>query len=138
MSRSVFIDTAPLVYLLEGAEALRVPAAKQITAWLDGGATLHSSTLTLMELLVKPIRDDNPALTQKYQSLFAHLLSTPPWQLDGAGAVLAARYRAVYHVRTIDAAQLACAVVNGCSHFYTNDHDLRRITDIQVVGVGEF
>ena len=137
MSQSVFIDTAPLVYLLEGAKALREPAEKQLAAWLDGGATLHSSTLTLMELLVKPIRDDHPALTQKYQSLFAHLLSAPPWQLDGAGAVLAARYRAVYHIRTIDAAQLACAVVNGCNHFYTNDRDLRRVTDIRVVCVGE-
>ena len=137
MKNSVFLDTAPLIYCLEDAGQLQADATAQIRKWVEADFTLCSSTVTLMELLVKPIRDQNHALAQRYQSTFAHLLSSPPWQLDGAGATLAAQYRARYNLRSLDAMQLACAIVHGCGIFYTNDKDLKRITDIRVVCVGE-
>jgi predicted nucleic acid-binding protein len=48
-------------------------------------------------------------------------------------ADIAAEMRASYGFRTPDALQLACGIAAGCDAFLTNDHTLRRVTEIPVL-----
>jgi predicted nucleic acid-binding protein len=45
----------------------------------------------------------------------------------------AAELRARYHLRTPDALQVATALLSDCQAFLTNDKDLSRIIEIQVL-----
>lgn len=133
--RRVFLDTAPLIYLAEGDAARRERVLQQLTQWIETGATLGTSTLTLLELLVVPKREKKPGLERKYRALLHTFLSAPPVELSAEIADRAAGYRATLQLRTPDAIQVASAVQMGFDVIYTNDLRLRRCEDIDFVFV---
>lgn len=91
-----------------------------------------TSELTLMETLVAPLRNGDPALASSYEQMF---------QLPGirllpiTKPVLreAARLRAAGRsLRTPDAMHAATAMLLGCTCFLTNDGAFRRIAGLPV------
>ena len=66
----VYVDTAPFIYTVErhaDYEQLLLPLWKA----LDGGAIeVVTSELTLLETLVKPLRDGDQSLAGDYEKLF--------------------------------------------------------------------
>ena len=131
----IFIDTAPLIYLFEGQESLCAPVRRQLDDWLVAGAELATSVITVMELLVHPIRRGDTALEYRYRAGLADLMTEPFFPVDETVAALAARYRALHGCRPADALQLAAAVIRRCDIFYTNDLRLPVIAGIQIVPV---
>lgn len=129
----VFLDTAPLIYLTEGHSEQSEAVATQLSRWIENETVLGTSTLTLMELLVVPKREDNTHLVLKYKALLKDVLSLPLIALDEGVAEAAAAYRAGYGFKPPDAVQLASAVVHGYDVFYTNDRQLTHCPDIDVV-----
>ncbi len=130
---SVFVDTAPLIYLLEGVPALRNEVNRQIKAWIEDDAHIVTSVVSLMELLVHPKRSADSHLENRYRSLLRGILSAPYLGIDEQAACLAATYRSTHGIRALDSLQLAVAATAGCGIFYTNDKVLRRVGDIKVV-----
>jgi predicted nucleic acid-binding protein len=57
--------------------------------------------------------------------------------IDREIAERAAHIRATYNIRIPDALQLGAALSAGCEAFLTNDHDLRRVTDLRVLVLEE-
>ena len=129
----VFLDTAPLIYLLEGASALRVAVHEQLKIWIEGNVPLYSSVLTLAELLVPAKRDGNSGLVYQYKISLGALLTGPLYPFDENQAGRAAEIRAAHGIATPDALQLAAAQALGCDHFFTNDRRLRKFKDIEIV-----
>jgi predicted nucleic acid-binding protein len=97
-----------------------------------------TSTVTLLELLVQPYRDQKDELTNK---IFA-LTSTYP-KLEWVSVTMnladrAAELRARYRLSTPDAIQLATAIGHKATRFYGNDCALRRVKEIECLLVEDF
>ncbi|NES25651.1 MAG: type II toxin-antitoxin system VapC family toxin [Symploca sp. SIO3E6] len=102
-----------------------------------GNIEVLTSELTLMEVLVIPIRNSDTFLTDAYE----RLLQSPQIQLVSIEPLIlreAARLRAVTpSLRTPDAIHVATAMTSECSQFLTNDQRLRIIPDLPVVILDE-
>ncbi len=93
--------------------------------------------VTLIEVLVHPLRRNNAILARKYQNILLNSggLETKP--LSQEIAVEAARLRAVHGLRTPDAVQLSTAASEGCAFFVTNDFRLPSPTGMRVLVLDE-
>ena len=132
MSR-IFWDTNLFIYLFEGYGPLskRVAALRQ--AMLTRGDQLLTSTLTMGEILVKPMERGDMELSRKYeQTLAATSLMIP---FDMRAAKIYAALRVDRALRAPDAIQLACAAGAGVDLFITNDTRLhaKQIAGIQFI-----
>jgi predicted nucleic acid-binding protein len=131
--RRIGLDTAPLVYHLEG-DPRYVEATTVLFTWLQRpGNSAVTSTLTLTELLVQPYRlkdHHRVAVAFAATALLRHLEWTPPTL---AIADRAALLRAEYRLRTPDAIQASTALAGGATGFVTNDFDFKRVADLDVV-----
>lgn len=92
-----------------------------------------TSTVTLLELLVQPYRQQKEDLTQK---MFA-LVGTYP-RIEWIPATLeladrAAELRARYRLSTPDAIQVAAALSAEATRFYGNDRSLQRVKEIECI-----
>jgi len=134
--KGVFLDTAPLIYLIEGAPGVREAARARLTEWIETGVPLHSSVLTLGELLVPAKRAGDSGRVYQYKTALRELLSGPLHSIDEYQAETAAEIRARYSLATPDALQLAAALAAGCDGFFTNDRELRKFKGIEVILVG--
>ena len=97
-----------------------------------------TSTITLTETLVRPLRTGDAAQQKKITDLLlrSHNLYSAP--VDAAIAEIAADLRARYNLRTPDALQMATALNAGCDAFLTNnDKHFRRVTDLPVLILNE-
>lgn len=125
MSR-IFWDTSLFVHLFGGTDtgSERVAALRQ--RMLDRRDELCTSTLTLAEVLVKPLARADEALGERYEQAFAQAVRVIPF--DREAARLYAEIRQDRTVRAPDAFQLACAGAARVDLFITGDDRLSRCT----------
>ena len=131
----VFIDTAPLIYLIEGEDNFASSVEKQLRQWITAKENLSTSTLTLLELLVAPMKQENKPLVQKYRALLQDILSEPLIPLSEAISEMAAQIRGATGFKTPDSIQLATALYSGADIFYTNDKRLSKFSDIKILTI---
>lgn len=132
MSR-VFWDTNLFICLFEGTGTHHERVVQLRKAMLARGDQLTTTTLTLGEILVKPVSSGDEALVREYESAIVNAALTIPFDLKAARNF--ARIRADRSVRAPDAVQLACAAAANTDLFITNDDRLRhkRIDGIQFI-----
>lgn len=133
----VGLDTAPLIYFIEKHPTYHPLIRPFFVALAEGQCTVVTSTVTLVETLVHPIRKSHLELAQRYQEI---LLSAPhimTYDLSPDIAQKAAEIRANLNVRTPDAIQLATAVHTGASFFLTNDRALQKFSRLNVIVVDD-
>lgn len=125
MSR-VFWDTNLFIYLFEGTDprAERVAALRQ--RMRQRRDHLYTSTLTLGEVLVKPVERGDEELRQKYERALIDAVQLVPFDRDAARQY--AEIRQDRAIRAPDALQLACAAAARVDLFITNDDRLSRGT----------
>jgi predicted nucleic acid-binding protein len=127
----VFLDSNLFIYQLEdlGPRGNRANVIfERLSVRKD---TVFTSTLTLGEVLVKPIRTGNRALEAKYRDL----LREPEVRVlafDRAAGEIFARIRQDRAIKAPDAIQLATAASAGCDLFITNDD---RLSQAYVPGI---
>lgn len=61
-SKIVYLDTAPLIYFIEGHSAYQGKLVRLFELADKGDLSLITSTITLLEVLVKPLREGQPAI----------------------------------------------------------------------------
>jgi len=130
MSR-IFLDSNLFIYQLEDLGPLGNRANFIFERLSLRNDTLLTSTLTLGEVLVKPVRTGNRALEAKYREL----LREPEVKVlafDRAAGEIFARVRQDRTIKAPDAIQLATAASAGCDLFITNDE---RLTTAHVPGI---
>lgn len=123
MSR-IFWDTNLFVYLLEDKGELteRVVALRE--RMVERSDELLTSTLTLGEILVRPVEVGDERLARRYEQAITDAATVLPFDRTAAAAF--AGIRRDRSIAPPDAIQLACASVAGVDMFITNDHRLSR------------
>ena len=123
MSR-IFWDTNLFVYLFED----RSERAEQVVSlrqrMIERNDELLTSTLTLGEILVKPLQAGDQTLAGHYEQAITSTATVVPF--DQAAAHSFAMVRRDSSIGPADAVQLACASVAGVDLFITNDRRLAR------------
>jgi predicted nucleic acid-binding protein len=136
-SKTVFLDTAPLIYFIEGHSSYQ-PILIRLFEYNDKGHfSFVTSSVTLLEVLVKPLRDGQTAIAKQYRDVLTTAPGIELFDVTSAIAEQAAQLRAKYNFRTPDAIQLATAIEIGADFFLTNDNRLKIVNEIAVVAVGE-
>jgi predicted nucleic acid-binding protein len=90
----------------------------------DGQFTAVTSTITLIETLVHPIRHNRVELAQRYQDILLNATHLTTYSVSPEISQIAAEIRAEHGIHTPDAIQLATAVHANASYFLTNDRAL--------------
>jgi len=121
------LDTAIFIYHLE-AHPRYQPLAQEVLAGIQAGRqTAITSTVTVMELTVRPWQVGRPAVAREYEVLLVHFPHLALADVTRDVARRAAQLRARYRLRPADALQVATALVHGATAFVTNDRQLRRL-----------
>jgi uncharacterized protein len=122
MSR-IFWDTNLFVYLFEDYKALSKKTEELRTRMLARGDQLLTSTLTIGEVLVKPLERGATDVCQQYEKAITSTAVVIPFDLKAAR--IYASLRQDRSLRAPDAVQLACAASVGVDLFVTNDNHLQ-------------
>ena len=132
MSR-VFWDTNLFIYLFENYGPSSQAAAALRARMLARRDQLLTSTLSLGEILVKPLEASDHTLCAKYERALAASAIIVPFDLKAAKVY--ASLRSDRALRAPDAIQLACAASAGVDLFVTNDTRLqgKQVSGIQFI-----
>lgn len=133
----VAFDTAPVIYFVEANQQYDVLVTEIFQRIDNKEITGLTSVITLCEVLVHPIRNQNPTLKQKYLDILQNSPNFFTNPITASIAETAAELRAGYNLRTPDALQIAAALKNGCDAFLCNDNDLKRVTEIKILVLDE-
>lgn len=137
MYRRIFLDTNPLIYLIEDTE----PFAEKVdgfifSAWLRD-AEFYTSTVTDIEFLVMPYKCNDFETIDAYWE-FLRQFDVLKSFITETIAVTAAKIRAKYTgIKTADSMQLAAAIESSCDVFLTNDKQLKQVEEVKVLLVEE-
>jgi predicted nucleic acid-binding protein len=96
-----------------------------------------TSILTLLEILVKPKKENNLLLTERYKLLFETFPNLQVSPLNEHVADIASSLRAHYDINTPDAIQVATSLEQKADIFITNDATLKKISEIKVLLLSE-
>lgn len=96
-----------------------------------------TSTITLVETLVHPIRHNYHEIARRYREILLNTSHLTTFDVSPDIAQKAAEIRANYQLRTPDAIQLAAALQGGATFFLTNDHGLQKFPEINVIVVDD-
>lgn len=123
----IYLDSCIIIYAIEGEPELRALIRERLAS--APGSNFVISPLVELECLVKPLREQDFELGDRYRKFLAMHRNVEP----GREAYLrAAELRAHHSLKAIDALHLAMAQLAGCEALWTNDDRLARATDIAV------
>jgi predicted nucleic acid-binding protein len=133
----VGLDTMVFIYHFEENQTYS-PLTFSIFENLEkGNFNGITSTLTLLEILVKPKKENNLLLTERYKLLFETFPNLQVKELNENIADIASNLRANYNINTPDAIQIATSLEAKADIFITNDVTLKKISEIKVLLLSE-
>jgi predicted nucleic acid-binding protein len=129
----IFWDTNLFIYLIEEFGPLSERVTTLRKRMIERGDELYTSTLTLGEILIKPLEAGDEILARRYESALLQGAVIVPFDVEPAR--LYASIRKDRTIRPPDAIQLACASHARVDLFITNDERLsiKSIPGIQFV-----
>jgi len=127
------IDTMVFIYHFEENPAYGPLTRALFQLIEDGDIKGVTSTLSVMEILVKPKRLGDLAAIEDYKYALTNFPNLRLRCLDLEVAEKVAEMRARRNLRPPDAIQLATCMVEGASAFITNDAQLRVIDELDVI-----
>lgn len=132
-----FLDACIIIYWVEAADPFYSRLAENIRELEKAhpGISFAVSRLSLLECLVKPVRENDRETLGRYATFFQapdlQIVELTPEVID-----LATRLRATHGLRTPDAIQGACALsLPEKTLFLTNDNAFRKVKGLDVVVV---
>lgn len=135
----IAVDTALFIYLIEEHPRFLAPARALFARADTGEIEIVTSALTLLEVLVVPLRANDSVLAARYDSLLTKSRGVHVVDLSRDQLRTAAQLRAQYAgLRTPDAIQLAAAISKGCRTFVTNDRRMPAPDGLRVLQLSEF
>lgn len=131
----LFLDACIIIYQVEAADPFysRVAGVAAALKKRHPGLEYAVSRLSLLECLVRPLREDDAATIARYEEFFTaediEIVELSPRVID-----LATRLRAAHGIRTPDAIQAACALsLRGRTIFMTGDASFRKVEGLEVL-----
>lgn len=130
---TVGLDTGPLIYYIEEHPVFLTKISPFFEAAERNEFRIVTSLVTLIEVLVHPLREGRPELAKEYRNILLQSSALTAIPLDEGIAEEAAALRARHNLRTPDSIQLATAIRSGASWFLTNDAALANLSEISVL-----
>lgn len=131
--KTVGLDTSPLIYFIEESPKYLGVTDPFFEALGHGEFQAVTSTVTLLEVLVHPLRNDNPELAKQYREILLNSANLTVLAVSRDIAEEAAQIRAKSNIRTPDAIQIATALYGGASFFLTNDLSLKTLPYLTIL-----
>ena len=132
------VDSAVFIYFIED-DPQYAPIVRPLFEQADRSERqLVTSALTLLEVLVVPLRAGDRQLAERYENLLTRGRGLRLVDITRAQLEAAASLRAVTGARTPDALQLAAAITTGCKTFVTKDRQLPAIPGLRVVHLSQY
>jgi predicted nucleic acid-binding protein len=122
---TVAIDTAPVIAFIATEQPYAELVQPLFAAIAQESIHAITATITLAEVMVRPLREKNTALAQQYQAILLYSRGLTILPLSEEIALQATALRAEYNLRMPDAIQVATALIGRASTFITNDKRLR-------------
>lgn len=119
MKQYIYLDACILIYLIEKHAVFRPKILERMEQ--SPGCQLAVSPLLRLEVLTKPLRDQDTTLYQDFEDFIAAQTMLP---ITDAIYDEALQLRARFRLKTPDALHLATAQHYGCTEFWTNDDRL--------------
>ncbi len=130
----VAVDTMVFIYFLEDVVPYSDVLLPLFETWEKAqGKQGLTSTLTLLELCVRPFAQGRNDAVRDYRQTLSQLPGLELVPLEDEIAIKAAQLRARYRFSTPDCIQLATAVVKKAELFVTNDQQLKCFEEIPVL-----
>ncbi len=129
MSR-VFWDTNIFIYLFEATDKLGPSVRALRERMTERRDQLMTSTITLGEILVKPLQASDSSLSKRYEAALRATANILTFDVDAARYY--AELRRHRSLKAPDAIQLACAAAAKVDLFITNDN---RLHGLNVPGI---
>jgi predicted nucleic acid-binding protein len=121
----VFWDTNLFIYMFEDYGPLTKQVRELLSRLEERRARIVTSTMTLGEILIGPLRKGRQDLATEYRAVLAsEAITLVPFNEECAW--LYAQIRLDKSIQRADAIQLACAAHAKCDLFITNDERLSR------------
>jgi len=136
-SGTVYLDANVFIYSIERIDPYR---SMLDTLWLTvstGQVTVVTSELTLLELLVKPLKVGDATTATLFRTVLKHTPDEQMLPITQSVLEAAANLRATLGLKTPDAIHVATALLNNSMLFVTNDSTFRRVTDLNVTLLNE-
>ncbi len=126
----VLVDTAPIIYVLEGRRSLASRFVPLFERHAAGEIEFAVTTITIAEVLTGPLSKREEALAHRYKSILEswHVV---PLTIDIADS--AARVRARTKLKLPDAVQVASALAINAAALVTHDRDFAPIKGLQIL-----
>lgn len=136
--RVVGLDTAPLIYFIEDV----TPYADLLNPVFDRleshALAAVTSTITLAEILTKPLIDKNFSLVDEIKFTIRTFSTLTMVAIDEKLAEAAALIRARHTIRLPDALQIAAAIQGEATLFITNDKRLKKVGAVEVLVLSDY
>ena len=136
--QKICLDTAPIIYYIEEHETYRNILRPVFVEIDSGNIEAITSTITLLEVLVHPLRTGNETLAEKYREILLSSAGLITFEISHEISEKASRLRAKYSIRTPDAIQIAVGIQHGAANFLTNDPNLRKVSEIKILILGDY
>ena len=133
----VFIDTAPFIYFFEGDSDLSLKSRDMFLKLINGDYEIYTSYISEVEMKVLPQRNKQ---TKKMiiMDSFIEEFGVNKLGIGIREYKTALEIRANYTpIKLIDAFQLSIAINNRCDYFITNDKELKKYDQINVILLDE-
>ena len=138
-AKVIGLDTHIFIYFLEN-NARYGPLAQMTFNGVEKGKWQGiTSTITLMEITVRPWQLGRESAAREYEAVLVHFPNLSVVDVDRNVARAAAQLRAKYNVSPPDALQVAASLSFGAKAFLTNDKRLSRLQElIDVIVMDDF
>jgi predicted nucleic acid-binding protein len=133
----VGLDTMVFIYHFEENQVYSSLTFSIFESLEEGNFNGITSIITLLEILVKPKKDNNLLLTERYKLLFETFPNLQVKELNENIADIASSLRANYNINIPDAIQIATSLEVKADIFITNDATLKKISEIKVLLLSE-
>ena len=121
------LDTVTFIYHLEAHPRYQALTEEVLNGVEAGRQTAITSTITVLELTVRPWQVGRPAVAREYEARLVHFPNLFLADVTRDVARRAAQLRARFNLRAADALRVATALIHGATAFVTNDRRLRRL-----------
>lgn len=129
-AKVIGLDTSIFIYFLENNTRYAPLAQITVKGIEEGKWQGVTSTITLMEITVRPWQLGNEMAAREYEAILVHFPNLSIIDVDRNVARAAAQLRAKYKVSPPDALQVAASISFGANAFLTNDRRLSKLQEL--------
>ena len=136
-SGTIYLDANCFIYSVERIDPYREILDALWQAVSAGKFTVATSELTLLEVLIKPLKVGDASTAAAFRIILRRSPEVSMLPITQSILEEAAKLRATMSFKTPDAIHAATALSQGCVLFVTNDGAFRRLSDLKVTVLSE-